>query len=147
MKPGWEFGFDLAPVRAATCRFSQHQITLSVTYCTDKDISPDKIRITILHEITHAIVGLDHGHDAVWKAVNLRLGGDGKRCHEVEHTPPRWVGLCGCGNRWQRHRLSRRARTGVCPKCRGRIRWQRHVGGFVGNGADDANGDPEAAES
>ena len=147
LQPGWEFGFDLAEVRAATCRFSQRQITLSVTYCTDKDISPDKIRITILHEITHAIVGYDHHHDAIWKATNLRLGGDGKRCHEVEHTPPRWVGLCGCGNHWQRHRLSRRARTGVCPKCRGRIRWQRHVGGFVGNGADDATGDTRRGES
>lgn len=145
LNPGWSFGFNVDVARGGVCRFDEYRIELSVTYCHRED--PEGVRNAILHEITHAIVGIEHQHDAVWTATNLRLGGDGKRCHEVEHTPPRWMGRCGCGNRFPRHRLSRRARTGVCPKCRGRIRWERHVGGFVGNGADGANGDPEPEES
>ena len=145
LEPGWEFGFNIDSVRGAVCRFDERRIEVSVSYCHRE--TPARVKITILHEIAHAIVGHDHGHDPIWTAVNLRIGGDGKRCHEVEHTPPRWMGLCGCGNRFPRHRLSRRARTGICPKCRGRIRWQRHVGGFVGSGADSAAGDAEPTES
>lgn len=145
LKPGWEFGFNLNRVRGAVCWFDGRRIEVSVSYCHRE--TPARVKITIIHEITHAIVGHDHGHDPIWTATNLRLGGDGKRCHEVEHTPPRWVGLCGCGKNWQRHRLSRRLRLGICTKCRGRIRWQRHVGGFVGNGADGAAGDTGPTES
>lgn len=145
LKPGWKFGFNLDRVRGGVCRFDEHRIELSVTYCHREN--PEGVRISLLHEVTHAIVGRDHCHDPIWTATNLRLGGDGKRCHEVEHTPPRWMGRCGCGNRFPRHRLSRRARTGVCPKCRGQIRWERHVGGLVGNGADGATGDPGPEES
>lgn len=147
LKPGWAFGFNLDRVRGAVCWFDERRIEVSVSYCHRE--TPARVKITIIHEITHAIVGHDHGHDPIWTVANLRLGGDGKRCHEVEHTPPRWVGLCGCGKNWQRHRLSRRLRLGICTKCRGRIRWQRHVGGFVGNGADNATGatgDPGPAE-
>ena len=142
LEPGWEFGFNLDPVRGGVCRFEERRIEVSVSYCHRE--SPSGVENSIVHEITHAIVGYDHHHDAVWKAMNLRLGGDGKRCHDVEHTPPRWVGHCACGNRWQRHRLSRRTRTGICPKCRGRIHWERHVGGFARNGATAAAGPTES---
>ena len=142
LEPGWEFGFNLDVARGGVCRFDEHRIELSVTYCHREN--PEGVQNSILHEVTHAIVGRNHGHDPIWSATNLRLGGDGKRCHEVEHTPPRWMGRCGCGSQFPRHRLSRRTRTGICPKCRGRIRWERHVGGFVGNGA---TGDPEPRES
>ncbi len=145
LKGEWKFGFNLDRVRGGVCWFEDRRIEVSVTYCHREN--PEGVRNTILHEIAHAIVGYDQKHNGVFKEVCLRIGGDPRSCHEVEHTPPRWMGLCGCGNRFPRHRLSRRARTGVCTKCRGRIRWQRHVGGFLGNGADGATDDPEPAES
>lgn len=145
LKPGWEFGFNLNLMRGGVCRYGERRIEVSVSYC--HRAPPRQVEGTILHEIAHAIVGYDEKHNGVFKDVCLRIGGDPRSCHEVEHTPPRWMGQCGCGNRFPRHRLSRRARTGVCPKCRGRIRWQRHVGGFVGNGADGAAGDTGPTES
>lgn len=145
LKPGWEFGFNLNLMRGGVCRYGERRIEVSVSYC--HRALPREVEGTILHEIAHAIVGYDEKHRRVFKEVCLRIGGDPRSCHEVEHTPPRWMGLCGCGRRFPRHRLSRRARTGVCPKCRGRIRWQRHVGGFVGNGADGAAGDTGPTES
>lgn len=39
--------------------------------------SPDRMRNTILHEVAHALVGIDQGHNSVWRAKCLEIGGDG----------------------------------------------------------------------
>ncbi len=123
LEAGWKFAFDLAPARAGICRYTEKQITVSVTYC--QKASKAEIVNTILHEIAHAIVGPNHGHDAVWKAVAKRIGCTAERCHRVQHTPPRWSGKCGCGKQWKRQRLSQRTRTGLCPSCGNKIVWRR----------------------
>ena len=123
LKKGWKFAFDLAPVRGGVCRYKEKLIALSVTYCLKA--SKAEIVDTILHEIAHAIVGPNHGHDEAWKTVARRIGCTAKRCHHVDHTPPRWRGKCRCDKEWKRQRLSQRARRGYCPKCKGRIAWQR----------------------
>ena len=45
----------------------------------------DRVRLTILHEVAHALTE-GHGHDAVWKAKLLEIGGDGKRCYSSSDT-------------------------------------------------------------
>ena len=35
---------------------------------------------TLLHEISHAVCGHAAGHGPLWKAHNIGIGGDGKRC-------------------------------------------------------------------
>lgn len=45
----------------------------------------DRVRLTILHEVAHALTE-GHGHDSVWKAKLLELGGDGKRCYSSTDT-------------------------------------------------------------
>ncbi len=123
LKAGWQFAFDLAPVRGGSCRYSDQQITLSVTYCLKA--SKAEIVDTILHEIAHAIVGPKHGHDATWKAAARQIGCTAERCHRLQHTPPRWHGQCGCGQQWERQRLSQRIRISRCGKCKGNIEWKR----------------------
>lgn len=44
-----------------------------------------KVHIVILHEVAHALTE-GHGHDAVWKAKCLEIGGDGKRCYSSTDT-------------------------------------------------------------
>lgn len=44
-----------------------------------------KVYTVILHEIAHALTE-GHGHDAVWKAKCLEIGGDGKRCYSSTDT-------------------------------------------------------------
>jgi len=122
-KADWQFVFDLATARGGSCKYREKQITLSVTYCLKA--SREEIVDTILHEIAHAIVGPHHGHDATWKAAAQRIGCTAERCHHVQHTPPRWYGQCGCGQQWERQRLSQRARTLRCRRCRGDIEWKR----------------------
>ena len=123
LKAGWHFAFDLAPARGGSCRYSDQQITLSVTYCLKA--SREEIVDTILHEIAHAIVGPKHGHDATWKAAARQIGCTAERCHRIQHTLPRWHGQCGCGQQWERQRLSQRIRTSRCGKCKGNIEWKR----------------------
>lgn len=45
----------------------------------------DRVKLTILHEIAHALTE-GHGHDAVWKAKLIEIGGDGKRCYSSSDT-------------------------------------------------------------
>lgn len=123
---GWTFGFDLAPSRAGVCRYQQRRIDLSVSYCLAA--TREDIKDTILHEIAHAIVGPRHNHDKVWKAKAREIGCMGERCHRVQHTVPKWVGECGCGQQWFRQVLQRRLMVNrVCARCFGEIRWSRYT--------------------
>ena len=123
LQPGWQFGFDLAASRGGVCWQRKKLITLSVTFCLKA--SREEIIDILLHEIAHAIVGHQHGHDAVWQEAAKRIGCSAERCHSVDHTPPRWVGECKCaGKQWERQRLTRPAKTGVCSKCENKITWQ-----------------------
>lgn len=45
----------------------------------------ERVRLTILHEVAHALTE-GHGHDIVWKAKLLEIGGDGKRCYSSIDT-------------------------------------------------------------
>ena len=123
----WGFGFDLSTARAGVCRYDDRRIDLSVSYCLRATRA--EIEDTLLHEIAHAIAGHRHHHDAVWKAVARAIGCTAERCHDVDHTPARWLGECGCGKQWRRQRLSRRLRRGArCRKCGGEIAWRLNTG-------------------
>ncbi len=123
----WTFGFDLSTTRAGVCRYRDKRIDLSVSYClraTRADVEN-----TLLHEIAHAIVGAEHGHNAAWQRKARQLGCTAERCHDVTHTVARWVGECGC-RRWFRQRLSRRLRHGaICKACGRNIEWRWNTGG------------------
>jgi predicted SprT family Zn-dependent metalloprotease len=43
------------------------------------------VKRVILHEIAHALTE-GHGHDSVWQAKCLEIGGDGKRCYSIHDT-------------------------------------------------------------
>lgn len=53
----WSFGFDLARSRAGVCCYSIKLIRLSVSYCLAA--TRDELQNTILHEIAHALVGIN----------------------------------------------------------------------------------------
>lgn len=123
---GWTFGFDLATARAGVCRYVEQRIDLSVSYCLAATRA--EIQDTVLHEIAHAIVGPRHNHNAVWKAKAREIGCVGERCHRVQHSAPRWVGECGCGQQWHRQVLQRRImRNRACSQCNGVIKWRRNT--------------------
>lgn len=112
---GWGIAFDNAKTRAGVCRPNRKQLGLSRPLTRLHD--GDEVRDTILHEIAHALVGAQHGHDAIWRAKALEIGCSGSRCISSMNgaVPADWVGTCPAGHRVTRHRRPQRAQScGLC---------------------------------
>jgi predicted SprT family Zn-dependent metalloprotease len=113
----WVIQLDRAKTRAGACRPRTRTISLS-GYLTH--LHPEsEVRDTILHEIAHALVGVRHGHDAVWRAKALEIGCSGERCssEDAPRLEGPWAGTCPRGHVVTRHR--RPTRVGLCGRCRG----------------------------
>jgi len=114
---GWRIKLDHARRRAGQCDFSNRIISLSRLYV--RHATPEHIRDTILHEISHALVGPRHGHDAVWRQKAREIGCTATRCHTLSFARARWVMRCpnGCFE-VERHR---RKSGLVCASCKGAV--------------------------
>lgn len=84
LEPEWAFRFD-PRWNGNFCFHEKKLMTLSEPLTLRSDISD--VRLILLHEIAHALVGPGHGHDGVWKAKDLSIGGKGER-FLVEKQPP-----------------------------------------------------------
>ncbi|KRE61560.1 SprT-like domain-containing protein [Nostocoides sp. Soil756] len=112
---GWSVVADRAKTRAGVCRFGTRQIGISAPLT--RLHSEDEVRDTLLHEIAHALVGPQHGHDAVWRAAAVRIGCSGERCvsPDAPRVPGDWVGRCPAGHERTRHRSPTRLMS--CGRC------------------------------
>ena len=83
----------------------------------------EQIRDTILHEIAHALAGVEHGHDHVWKAVCKKIGAIPKRIagEEVNTVDARYQLICRCCQQVLAHRHrqidSKRIKRSYCNHC------------------------------
>ena len=112
---GWKLVFDRARTRAGVCRPGRREIGLSrilTALHTDAEV-----RDTVLHEIAHALVGAQHGHDVVWRAKALAIGCNGTRCVPETAAKPDapWKGTCPAGHVVSRFR--RPSRVMSCRRC------------------------------
>jgi len=101
---GWVFQFDTARRRLGYCLHSKKIV--SVSQYIAPLLSDSELRILILHEIAHALVGKKHGHDAVWRAMALKIGSDGQRLYHGEvRIKPKFKGTCPvCGHVIKKHK-------------------------------------------
>ncbi len=76
---GWSFEFTNAKTQAGLCNYRKRTIYLSRVFIKNAD--DHQIRMVILHEVAHAIVGHRAGHGPVWQRKCLEIGGDGQRCY------------------------------------------------------------------
>ncbi len=97
-----------------TIRLSRHLVRLN---------DDAEVRDTILHEIAHALVGVEHGHDAAWKSMCRRIGARPERTAggEVRMPAAGYVLVCTCcdqvvGQRYRRIAPARLARA-YCRAC------------------------------
>jgi predicted SprT family Zn-dependent metalloprotease len=110
----WHFAFDNARARFGVCRPARREIGLSRRLTALS--SQDEVANTILHEIAHALVGPEHGHDQVWRATALAIGCDGRRTDDLpEGAEGPWQGRCPAGHVVHQHRRPTRVRS--CGRC------------------------------
>jgi predicted SprT family Zn-dependent metalloprotease len=123
----WSFAFNWRKRSMGLCVFPHRRIELSVYFVERNDHA--EILDTILHEIAHALVGSEHGHDEVWKRKCLEIGARPERCSDAEMPEGKWRASCqGCGNVFQRHRRPKRTRGWFCQVCgpdQGGLIWSR----------------------
>nr|WP_269327818.1 SprT-like domain-containing protein [Kineosporia mesophila] len=115
----WELGFDRAKRRAGCCHFDLKVISLSIPLTV---LHPqDEVRDTVLHEIAHALVGPDHGHDDVWRAQAVEIGAAPERSlsDDLPKLPGKFTGTCPEGHQAERHR--RPTKPASCPTCSSRF--------------------------
>ncbi|ACE80005.1 putative SprT-like protein [Mycobacterium phage Pukovnik] len=114
---GWTVRFDNARKRAGQCNYRLQVISLSKPLMARR--SYEDTKNTITHEIAHALTP-GHHHDYVWARKHRELGGDGKRCFEMEGIDPTapWVGTCARGKQYARYRAPKRLDGWQC-KCGG----------------------------
>lgn len=115
----WTLTLDRAKTRAGAMFPRQRRISLSGPLTRVHD--EEQVRDTILHEIAHALVGHQHGHDQVWKAKARELGASDQRCfssEEARELAP-FIGLCPAGHEVRRHK--RPTRLVSCSRCSSRF--------------------------
>lgn len=74
----WKFEFNNRKSAIGLCNEKRKTIYLS------KILTPqmkyEDVKDTILHEIAHALVGIRHGHNSIWRAKAISIGCNGQRC-------------------------------------------------------------------
>lgn len=119
---GWRMEWNNAPSTAGMCKYSTKTLVFSrpIARLVDREEFID----TVTHEIAHAMVGPDHGHDKVWRNQHIAIGGTGARVWSDPHIAAslsKWEITCstyGCRFKAHRNRISQSLRVkGLCPFC------------------------------
>lgn len=120
----WSFRFDRSRRRLGYCQFREKYISLSEPYtCLN---AAEKIKDTILHEIAHALAGVEAGHGRVWKAMAIAVGAKPEACaqsSELELPVSPYRAVCKfCGQTFRRFRLTRHCQNSqYCPCHKSRL--------------------------
>lgn len=124
---GWKFAYNRRKRAMGFCCYNLRSIELSIHFVVHNDM--DAIVDTLLHEIAHALVGSDHGHDKVWKAKCREIGATPQRLGQATMPTGKWQANChACGRLYHRHRRPKRMQGWYCPHCgtdRGRLVWKQ----------------------
>ncbi len=120
----WLFRLNKSKRCLGVCKAGERTIELSTAYVFQN--TEEHVRDTILHEIAHALVGIQHGHDTAWKEMCLLLGCHPKACDNTAVLPEgAWQARCpSCLTSFTRHRRPDSIAGMHCRKCgpeRGRL--------------------------
>lgn len=123
---GWKFRFNKRKTAMGLCVYQRQTIELSAYFVSRNPT--EEILDTLLHEIAHALVGPEHGHDEVWKQKCIAIGARPLRCGDAKMPEGSWQASCRqCGKSYHRHRKPKRMQGWFCRKCgpeRGGLVWK-----------------------
>lgn len=120
---GWSFRWDRAARRLGVCKHRRKEIAFSQHF---DHITREEIEDTIRHEIAHALVGPNHGHDRVWRAKCIEVGAKPQRLadeHIKSQAQHNYRVYCvDCGYSFLRYRLRQALLDRYkCGKCGGKF--------------------------
>ena len=118
----WKITFDYAKKRAGACIYSTKELSFSVYFL--RNSSDFDKKDTLLHEIAHAIVGPNQGHNNTWKKKALSIGCSGKIYHTFNFSNANWIKYCS-KNCWEQHSY-RRKQNLVCKICGSKILYKKN---------------------
>lgn len=112
---GWILIYGTRKCALGICSSKSKQIQLSRPLIEVN--SKETVRNTILHEIAHALVGVHHHHDAVWRAKAVEIGCNGDRCsnNAVTVKSNRFLQCPSCKKKTPIYRKHTRDKS--CGKC------------------------------
>lgn len=114
---GWQLAFNNSKRMLGVCKEGEKKIELSRVYVLQN--TEKHVQDTILHEIAHALVGVKHGHNQVWRDMCKRVGATPAACDKSASLPEgAWQARCpGCLTLFSRHRRPVRLSGMYCRKC------------------------------
>jgi predicted SprT family Zn-dependent metalloprotease len=125
----YSFEFNNRKRAAGICSYRRRTIELSKHLTSLADEAD--VRETILHEIAHALCPRQ-GHNKVWKAKLIEIGGTGERCYSNESSLgiaynmiAKYKGTCPNGHTTGRNRKPTRKQS--CGKCRPHVYDERYL--------------------
>lgn len=130
---GWAFQWSQGKRRLGETRIQQHRDPRTGKTTQRKTIRLSKhlvamnpeavVRDVILHEIAHAIAGIENGHNHLWRAACRKVGAKPQRLADesVETVPGRYALICNACNRElaRRHRRTTpgKLKNAYCKAC------------------------------
>ena len=113
------------------------RIDLSKKLFANEDWDPEKIKRTMIHEMTHAFLIEHHnekGHSQRFQSIMTKITGErvNHRCHNYNVSGLRnkrsVIAECPkCGEVGRRSRLPNAGLVYKCVKCKSRVSWKREV--------------------
>lgn len=90
---GWRFLWNTTRKKAfGLCSSYTKTIELSVHLTAINE--EHHVRDTVLHEIAHALVGSQLGHNQQWKLTCIAIGARPQRCTSDGNCTYKWTGIC-----------------------------------------------------
>lgn len=123
----WRLVMDNAKRRLGCCKYNRKIITLSQRHIeTSQEVD---IIDTVLHEVAHALVGPNNGHNSAWRAMCVKIGAKPKVCKSVSdnfHDDAPFVAECKpCKNKWERYKRPPVNASYRCPRCKTPVFFER----------------------
>lgn len=114
---GWMLKQNHTKTSLGQCDYNKKTIYLSTYFMRGPSCKYSKVRLALLHEVSHALTP-GQNHNMIWKKQCLKLGGDGRVAATMDIPPRSWAMICLKCN-WKKEYFRKpNLKNKVCLKCK-----------------------------